>query len=52
MSERPIRKLEDLHALLEQRLRDEETRRTPNSFTIQALKRRQLQVKDALKRAG
>jgi hypothetical protein len=52
VSEHPIRKLEVLHALLEQRLRDEQRKRAPNGFTLEALKRRKMQVKAAITRAG
>lgn len=52
MTTQPVGKLRGLHELLEQRLRDEQKKRRPNGFTIQALKRRKLQVKDQIARAG
>lgn len=48
----PVSKLLSLHTLLEQRLSDEQRKRMPNGFTIQALKRRKLQVKGQIARAG
>jgi len=52
MNTQPVVKLRSLHALLEQRLRDEQKKRQPNGFTVQALKRRKLQVKDQITRVG
>ena len=52
MNIQPVSKLYSLHALLEQRLRDEQKKRRPNGFTVQVLKRRKLQVKDQIARAG
>lgn len=52
MSCDPTWKLQSLQALLEQRLRDEQQKPQPNPFTLQALRRRRVQVQDALARAG
>jgi len=52
MDRQPVWRLRSLQGLLERRLSDEQRKRQPNPFTIQALKRRKLQVKDAIARAG
>jgi hypothetical protein len=50
MTHSPARRLRKLHRLLEQRLREERTKPRPNALTVQALSRRQLEVKDAMAR--
>ena len=50
MTNSPARRLRKLHRLLEQRLREERTKPRPNALTVQALSRRQLEVKNAMAR--
>jgi uncharacterized protein YdcH (DUF465 family) len=51
MTQQPAWRLRNLRRLLHARLREEQRKSRPNSFTVQTLKQRKLQVKDALAQA-